>query len=140
MSVVSYTALRELTGGASENDTIVLDLQLQGLDLGRNVERSVHTSLNGDRETVYIRGETTWNASTRPLTGQDVSNMIMFLASVESGQSFSFSAYQTSADSPITYSTVVLSNTGFSQPRAVMKGGGGSNDYFTFGFSLVEVP
>lgn len=140
MAVVSYLAKRSLTGGANVDDTIVLDLLLADLEASREVDRTVHTSLSRQRETVYRAGEDVWDAVTKPMTGQDVLDVKMFLDSVESGQAFSFSAYQTSSDSPLNYQSVFLISSGYSRPRRVKVGNGGGSDWFSYSFRLAVLP
>ena len=140
MSVVSYTAKRSLTGGASVDDTIVLDLLLRDtLARSRMPVRSEAVAMSGSRESLYDRGEESWQGTTQVLFTQNALNMVMFLDSAEDGQVFQFAPYNSSGDSPIDYRNATLVPAPYTEAREIPTGTP-VNDGFSYAFQLVEVP
>ncbi len=144
MAVVRYYATRSLTGGVTLAQQITRNLPLAspgGLNRSRQVFKSTKTSLARLRETIYLNGEVSWACQSIPLRGltQTQLDLIMFLESVEAGESFEFSPYQIVGDT-ITWLNAVLDGNGYQEARAAAVGGTtkGAGDYFQYGFVIVE--
>lgn len=142
MAVVRYTAARSLTGGVTLGQTVTANLSLAALTRSRKANKISRSPIQrpGIRETIYYGYEIMWDAQSIPLTGSAALNLVMFLDSVESGAGFEFSPYQVVGDS-ITWRNVVLDSEGYTESRTRARGtGNGINDYFSYAFTMVEVP
>ena len=82
------------------------------------------------RQDTYEHGRTVYSAQTAPLTGYAAERFREFLDSAESGEQFEFD------DGTGIYRLYSMDGQGYTEKRAVRRGNGGANDYFTFGFSF----
>lgn len=137
---VTYTARRSLTSGHTAGSLYGLDLTVAEKNRGRKVERATSRSLNGTIFTNYHHGATTWNITTTPLTATAADALREFLDSVEDGQVFGFDPHNWTGVSPSTSVEVVMDSAGYTERRAVKRGGDQTEDRYVFTFTLREVP
>lgn len=92
MPTVRYTAQRSLIPGvtAGASRTYVLPVRYAGMSRNRAVFKNTRRSLSGRRETYYESVENSYQVSTKPLTAQQQALLVMFLDSVEQGETFEF--------------------------------------------------
>jgi len=135
---IRYTAQRSLN--TTDSPAHVVDTQytmtvyLKSYDRTRKAVKTSVRSLSGIEQTTYQRGETTYKAQSIPVTGSDVINFREFLDSVEDGSKFEFDSGDGRG-----FVRVQIEGKGYTEKRAIQKGGGGSSDYFAFGWKHREV-
>lgn len=116
MGALSYIATRSLAPGHIELEEYSLEIGLTDATRSRDVRKTVHRAANGNTETVYEGAETTWALEFEPTAGADLLQLIEFLDSTASGETFTVWIYGTEA-APIS---ARRSDSGYS-PQAFIR-------------------
>lgn len=113
MPLVRYNATRSLTTGVAVGQQIVqaIPARYAGQTRQRSVISNTRVSMSGRRETYFERAEDAWSISTKPLTDVEQAELVMFLDSVERGETFEF-------EPDVTLSRNLLTNPGFETGNA----------------------
>lgn len=92
MPLVRYNATRSLTLGVAVGQQLVqaIPARYAGQIRQRSVVSNTRVSMSGRREHYFERGEDAWSISTKPLTETEAAELVMFLDSVEQGETFEF--------------------------------------------------
>jgi hypothetical protein len=93
MTTIIYTAVRELTGLTPENGSATIEIGITDLQSTRSTIKDVQRSKGGARETLYHRSDVTYTITFEPVNGYKKQQFREFIASTESGQSFSIYLY-----------------------------------------------
>jgi len=133
---IRYTAKRSLNTVDSPAHAAATEytmtVYLKSCDRQRKPVRNTVTSLSGVEQSTYLRADAIRKCKTVPVTGSDLANFREFLDSVEDGTQFEF-------DDGSGFVDCYMVSKGYSEKRDVMRGGGGSDDYFSFGWTHREV-
>ena len=139
MTAVTYTAQRKLASGHSATTVYSMDLSVTREGLTEKVEtlrRTVEPISKKNAEIIRFGNRRTFDMTLAPLTGTQLDLVREFLESCEDA-TFTFDPYGTVA-APGTTFLARLTSDGYTLQREVMKGTGGSADYFKISFSLAE--
>ncbi len=149
MITVEFTAKRNLTGTHAVGDSVTLSFSAQEpLTPTRKVSRTVQTSLSGARETIYNHGLWSFDVITAPVSGATLETLLEFLMSVEDGETFDFSPWEMPSGNPSPLPsrwvgqpiTCQLDSETVSLQLLASHGTGGSEDWYTASFTVVETP
>jgi hypothetical protein len=110
---VRFTATRSLIPGVSQGATVVYTLPVRyaGMSRTRSVVKHTRRSLSGRRETYAESTENSYQISTKPLTPTQQPHLVMFLDSVEEGETFGF------APTDEAFSDSILEGAGYEETR-----------------------
>ena len=149
MIKVEFTAKRNLTGTHAVGDTVTLTFSAQEpLTPTRKVTRSVQTALGGARETLYSSAAWSFDIITEPVASATLETLLEFLMSVEDGEPFAFYPWEMPAGNPSPLPdrwvgqplTCQLDSDSFSLTLLASQGTGGSADWYTAQFTVIETP
>lgn len=147
MIKVIFNASRNLTGSHLAGDAVTLTFSAQEpMTPSRRVSRTVQTSLSGKRETIYNNAVWAFDIITQPVSESTLESMIEFLTSVEDGTSFTFYPWEVSGGNPSPMPlrwtgdplTCVLDSDQWSMQLVASNSGGGSDDWYSLSFTVVE--
>jgi hypothetical protein len=149
MIKVEFLAKRNLTGTHAVGDSVTLTFSAQEpLTPTRKVSRSVQTSLSGARETIYNTGVWSFDIITAPVAGTTLETLLEFLMSTEGGEPFTFYPWEMPAGNPSPLPdrwvgqplTCQLDSESVSLSLLASQGTGGSEDWYTVQFTVIETP
>lgn len=131
MPSVRFTATRSLVTGVSLGATVVYTLPVRyaGMSRNRSVMKTTRRSMSGRRETYYESVENQYQISTKPLTQVQKDALVMFLDSVERGETFGF------APSDGSFSDSVLEGSGYDEIRQPER-----DTMYTFSLRIAVLP
>lgn len=135
MTAITYTAKRALMPGHSIDTVYIFDLPCQQMDLSGGPSKELQQSLSGRREALRFHRETFYDVTPRPLNGNALLQLIEFLQSCESEETFTWEPYGSVAVPGTTYSAT-LDGSQLSQQRFQPRGQGGANDNFVIPFRV----
>jgi len=111
VSVITYTALRELISAHTASVQYSMEVNVKQLDTRYATDRTRHTSIGGNVQTVFRSTAQLWainmGSFARTSGEGSMEQILEFFASVERGEEFAFDAYGTIA-SPDNVQTVIL--------------------------------
>lgn len=149
MIKVDFIAKRNLTGSHAVGDSVTLTFSAQEpMTPTRKVSRTVQTALSGARETIYNHAMWSFDITTEPVSQTTLETLLEFLMSVEDGEPFSFYPWEKPAGNPSPLPdrwvgqplTCQLDSESISISPLVTAGTGGSEDWYTASFTVIETP
>jgi hypothetical protein len=93
MTLIVYTALRQLTGLYASGATANFEIGITEHSQLRQAVKDTHRSKGGARETLYHRADVTHQLTFEPVNGFRRKQLEEFLASTESGEAFQLFLY-----------------------------------------------
>lgn len=140
MAYAEYVARRSIAPGHVVDAPYSLTLpKLVRCDIRRDRKTSRQISMSGRTETLYYYAKRVYSVQTEPVPLDQAALIIEFLESIDDGQSFTFDPYGTSSFRSPASAVVISDDQGYTQDRFMMRGQGGSNDWFQFSFGVREL-
>lgn len=125
MADFRYTAKRSLLLDHIVNLQYMIEIGVTSEQRSRRVEKTDVRAKGGVTETLYHRADKEWSITFEPVNGDRLNQLIEFLDSTESGESFEMRLYGTEA----TFTAVKRSDEGYSL-QEFMRVGGERTDLF----------
>ena len=131
MPSVRFVATRSLVTGVTQGATVVYTLPMRyaGMGRGRSVFKSTRRSLSGRRETYAESAEDSYQISSKALTETQRKALVMFLDSVEQGDTFGF------APTDGSFSDAFLEGGGHDESRVPER-----DSMYVIGFRITVLP
>ena len=132
MSIVTYTARRELAPGTTDLELVTRDFRFTSFPLSRNAKTRRNVSLSGSVESLLFRTEKHYRIQSELIEPQSLieSHLIEFLASVENAEPFDFDRYGSVAQ-PDNVVTCIMVSQSFAQAEQGKK-------FHKYGFVIRE--
>lgn len=140
MSAIRYTAVRSLISGHTVGGLYTFTLSMAELDRQPEADANTAKSMSGDHYGLVIRHAVRWRCESGPVQGVTADQVREFLDSVVGAIRFSFAPYDSAATPSPRWRNAVLVNSRYTERRVAKRPGGGESDYFTFAFTVEEVP
>lgn len=139
MSSIAYTASRVRVPGHVQGATYVFDLQCQAVDPSGGPAKETQTSLSGRKQSLRFYRERFYDVTARPLSGGELLQLLEFLVSCESDETFVFDPYGTIGVPLSPVNATLEGNGNFDEQRFQPKGRGGADDFFVVRFRVRTV-
>lgn len=98
MALLVYSAKRSLLPHHSVNQLVSLDIGITEAGRSRSVTKNVQRSMGGAMETLWHRADVEWQITFEPVCGTALDQLVEFLDSTESGETFKLMMYGTESD------------------------------------------
>lgn len=134
MATFVFTLKRSLLVGHIADTQHQLDIGITAAPRARRVEKSEVRAKGGATETLYHRADREWSITFEPVNGFRLEELIEFLDSTESGESFLMQLYGTEP----ALTEVKRADDGY-QLQEFMMTGAERTDYFTTTISVRAV-
>lgn len=140
MAAIRYTAQRTLMSGHSAGGLYSMTVSLATLNRRPKPDVNSSKAINGDTYGLLLRHVVEWICETGPVTGTAADQIREFLDSCEAKERLEFAPYNAAGDPLPAWRNVIVDSSGYTEKRVAMRPGGGAGDYFSFSFTLEEVP
>lgn len=118
MSTFIYTAKRSLIPGHTAGLVYALELEATSAPKSRQVVKNEVRARGGATETLYHRADVQWSVTFEPVNGVRLQQLVEFLDSTESGESFQMQLYNTAS----TFVSVLRADDGYSLQEFMLVG------------------
>jgi hypothetical protein len=112
----------------------MIEIGVTDEQLSRVVDKTDVRAKGGATETLYHHADKEWSITFEPVSGDRLNQLMEFLDSTESGESFEMRLYGTES----AFTTVKRSDSGYSR-QSFMRQGSERTDMFQFAISVRAV-